>query len=72
MVEDTVGLGRIPAFWWTQNCKYNASYDIHRLNVGSNFARAAVESVLDEHSHVRFDFTRDAPDIVIFMVALRT
>ena len=35
MVEDTVGLERIPVIWFTLNCKYNASYDIHRLNVGS-------------------------------------
>ena len=72
MVEDTVGLNRIPVSWFTLNCKYNTAYDIHRLNVGSQFARAAVESVRDEHQQVRFDFVRDAPDIATFMVALRT
>ena len=72
MVEDTVGLGRIPAIWFTLNCKYNAAYDIHRLNCASKFANAAVASLRDEHSHVRFDFTRDAPDVVTYMVALRT
>ena len=25
-VVDGVGLGRIPMFWWTQNCAYNAAY----------------------------------------------
>merc|ERR1711965_960705 len=33
-VKDSVGLGRSPALWWTLNCRYNAAYDIHRLNVG--------------------------------------
>merc|ERR1712032_394753 len=62
---------RIPVFWYTLNCKYNAAYDIHRLNVASEFARAAVENFRDEHQQVRFDFVRDAPDIATFMVSLR-
>ena len=72
MVEDTVGLERIPVTWFTLNCKYNTSYDIHRLNVGSQFARMAVESLRDEQEQVRFDFVWDAPDIATFMVSLRT
>ena len=34
-VKDEVGLGRIPGFWWTLNCKYTSVYDIHRLNVAT-------------------------------------
>ena len=34
-VPDEVGLGRHPSLWWTQNCKYNAAYDVQRLNTGS-------------------------------------
>jgi hypothetical protein len=30
-----------------------------------------VESLEDEHRQVRFDFSRDAPDIVTYMVSLR-
>ena len=57
--------------WFTLNCKYNTAYDIHRLNVAAQFARPAVESLEDEHRQVRFDFSRDAPDIVTYMVSLR-
>ena len=71
MVEDRVGLNRIPVIWFTLNCKYNSAYDIHRLNVAAQFARPAVESLEDEHRQVRFDFSRDAPDIVTYMVSLR-
>ena len=71
MVEDMIGLNRIPVTWFTLNCKYNTAYDIHRLNVASQFARPAVESFRDEHKQVRFEFTRDAPDLATFMISLR-
>ena len=32
VVPDRLGLGRIPAVWLTLNPKYNAAYDIQRLN----------------------------------------
>ena len=64
--------GPHPSVMVTLNCKYNTVYDIHRLNVASRFARAAVENLRDEHDLVRFEFIRDAPDIATFMVALRT
>ena len=31
--DDTIGLGRHPSMWWTMNCKYNAAYDVLRLNI---------------------------------------
>ena len=71
-VDDDLGLGRIPSFWWTMNCRYNYAYDVQRLNVSAEYARDALLSTLDEHSYVRFGFTRDCPDIVAFMLALRT
>ena len=73
-VRDEVGLGRVPAFWWTQNCKYNAVYDIHRLNVGADVevAKAALLSGSDEQVKLRVDFVKDHPDVAAYMVALRT
>ena len=75
VVEDTVGRGRTPAFWWTMNCGwrgYNCVYDIHRLNVGATLVAEAVLSAEDVQRAVRRAFVRDRPDIVTFMVALRT
>ena len=71
-VQDTLGLGRIPAFWWTQNCKYNAAYDVQRLNVDSKGAVEALTQHQDHHAHVRYRFTRDRPDLVSFIIALQT
>ena len=71
-VEDRHGLGRIPGLWWTLNPKYNALYEIHRLNVRAQLGREAVASFDDNTSDVRFDFVRSAPDLVAYMVALRT
>ena len=70
---DTLGLGRIPMAWWTQNCAYNSAYDIHRLNVMAPLseAEAAVSSAADEHRSVRYQFIRDRPDIASYIVALR-
>ena len=71
MMEDTLGLGRSPCIWWTLNPRYNFAYDIHRLNVFSSEAVAAVASVDDEFKHVRFDFVKNSPDLCAYMVALR-
>ena len=46
-VEDAVGLDRLPSAWWTLNTKYNAVYDVHRLNVRDPSAREAVEAYQD-------------------------
>ena len=35
VVADCVGLGRHPSLWWTLSCKYNAAYDVQRLNTKS-------------------------------------
>ena len=63
-VRDAVGLGRIPSAWWTVNCKYNAVYDVHRLNVSDLLNREAVESYHDVRPQARYDFVRRAPDLV--------
>ena len=72
---DLVGRGRTPAFWWTLNCGwrgYNCVCDIHRLNVGAALGAEAVTSAEDVQRVVRRAFVRDRPDIVTYMVALRT
>ena len=54
------------------NCKYNAAYDIHRLNAGSREAGGAVDEATDMHKRERFLFVKDSPDLVSYMLALRT
>ena len=71
-VDDQVGLGRIPSYWWTQNCRYNYAYDVQRLNITAAFVPEALVSKMDEHAHVRFAFTKNAPDLVAYMLTLRT
>ncbi len=66
------GLGRIPTIWWTLNAKYNALYEIHRLNVRSALEQDAVRPYDDAFGDVRFDFVRSAPDLAAYVVALRT
>ena len=70
-VPDQHGLGRIPTPWWTLNPKYNALYEIHRLNVRAQLGRDAVTSYEDNLSDLRFDFVRAAPDLATYMIALR-
>ena len=71
-VADAHGLGRIVTTWWTKNAKYNALYEIHRLNVRGELERNAVGQFDDSLADVRFDFVRSAPDLAAFMIALRT
>ena len=80
-VEDRVGLGRTPMSWFTLNCKYNAAYDLHRLNVAASVAPDTQVPVFDvrregwsgrEHARERFAFIRDSPDLATYMVSLRT
>ena len=47
-------------------------HDIHRLNVGAALAGEAVTSADDVQRAVRRAFVRDRPDIVTYMVALRS
>ena len=54
------------------NPKYNALYDIHRLNVRAELGREAVRAFDDNTSDVRFEFVRAAPDLATYMIALRT
>jgi len=71
VVEDSVGLGRIPMFWWTQNCAYNSAFDIHRFNTTSPNAVEALTDPEDIFKQVRYNFIRDRPDLAAYIVALR-
>ena len=71
-VPDRVGRPRVPALWWTLNPRYNSLHEVHRLNTGSPYAADALLGGRDAHAQVRFDFVRNAPDIVAFLIALRT
>ena len=72
-VQDRLGRGRIPAIWWTLNCKYNAVVDVHRFNgCASAAAAAAIDPRVTDAKECRWQFVRDAPDLVAFQVALRT
>ena len=53
------------------NTKYNAAYDVHRLNVRDPSGREAVVAYQDTMGQVRFDFVRRAPDLVATAMALR-
>lgn len=70
-VPDNVGLSTYPSTWWTLNCKYNAAYDVHRLKTGKD-GRAAVDESCDGKKLERFLFVKYNPDIVTYMLALRT
>jgi hypothetical protein len=67
-VADAVGLGRIPSECFALNCAYNYACDIHRLNVGAEFGVLAVQPGGDVREQERFDFCRDPPDVVGFVV----
>ena len=54
------------------NCKYNAAYDVQRLNTESALGDAAVHEREEGDKQERFLFTRDNPDLVSYMLALRT
>ena len=62
VIDDEVGLGRHPSLWWTMNCKYNAAYDVQRLNTASDWGHAAVSDRLEGDKQERFHFTRDNQD----------
>jgi hypothetical protein len=71
-VEDKVGLGRTATIWWTQNCKFNAVHDVHRLNVDAPRAAEALDIGVDSYRGVRQAFARDCPDLVAQQIVLRT
>jgi len=71
-VPDTVGLGRYPSQWWTMNCKYNAAYDVQRMNTKSALGDMSVQESVGGDRQERFEFVRDSPDLVAYMLALRT
>jgi hypothetical protein len=70
-VPDYVGLGRHPGLWWTLNCKYNAAYDVQRLNTESTSGRAGLRTRGEGDKEERFAFTRENPDLVAYEMALR-
>ena len=73
LVPDAAGLGRHPCLWWTMNCKYNAAYDVQRLNTRSAAGTRGLRSRGDGGSkEERFEFTRENPDLVSYQLALRT
>ena len=69
-VPDEVGLGRHPSLWWTQNCKYNAAYDVQRLNTKSLSGTAGLRAAAVGDKQERFVFTRDNPDLVAYHLSL--
>ena len=71
VVPDEVGLGRHPSLWWTLNCKYNAAYDVQRLNVKSLSGKASLRTRDEGDKQGRFMFTRDNPDLVAYQMMLR-
>ena len=72
MIADQVGLGRHPSLWWTMNCKYNSAYDVQRLNTLSKEGVSAVAGDTSAARQERFEFARDNPDLVAYMLTLRT
>ena len=72
VVGDEVGLGRHPSLWWTMNCKYNAAYDVQRMNTQSLIGDALLDAHDASHSQERFSFTKNSADLVAYMMAVRT
>ena len=72
VIVDEVGLGRHPSLWWTMNCKYNAAYDVQRLNTPSTQGVSDVGGSTAGARQERFEFARDNPDLVAYMLTLRT
>jgi hypothetical protein len=83
-VKDLLGRGRdgrIPAFWWTLNHRYNFDYEVHRLNVADSLHAAgpveetevgrALLACDAAAKKFRYNFVRHAPDISVYMHALR-
>ena len=55
------------------NHRYNFDYEVHRLNVKDRAAAARALCSNDALSRRwRFNFVRDAPDVVVYMHAVRT
>ena len=87
VVRDTLGQGRIPAFWYTLNLPYNYLFDIHRFrdavercrqfSPGDDPAALPVERTehLDplsrEAESQRCAWTLNNPDIVLMLQAIR-
>ena len=72
VIDDEVGFGRHPSLWWTMNWKYNAAYDVQRLNTQSRQGAASVSGGTSSDRQERFEFARDNPDLVAYMLTLRT
>jgi len=83
-VQDPLGRGsdgRIPATWWTLNHRYNFDYEVHRLCLADGLhvtgstmeedARRALCACDDAAKKFRYRFVRHAPDIAVYIHALR-
>ena len=83
-VKDPLGRGsdgRIPATWWTLNHRYNFDYEVHRLCLADGLhvtgstmeedARRALGACDDAAKKFRYRFVRHAPDIAVYIHALR-
>jgi hypothetical protein len=69
--EDRIGLGRIPMYWYTQNCAYNSAHDIHRFNVYDPLAGEALTDEQDRFRQVRYNFIQNRPSTASYIIALR-
>ena len=58
--------------WWTMNCKYNAAYDVQRMNTASKTGNASLDAHDEGDKQERFLFVRDNPDLLAYMLAMRT
>ena len=72
VIDDEVGLGRHPSLWWTTSCMYNAAYDVQRLTPQSTQSVTDVGGSTAGARQERFEFARDNPDLVAYMLTLRT
>ena len=54
------------------NCKYNSAYDVQRLNTQSKQGVSAGGGDTSAARQERFEFARDNPDLVAYMLTLRT
>ena len=58
--------------WWALNCKYNAAYDVQRMNTKCANGDMALNEWDDSNVQERFLFTSNNADLVAYMMALRT
>ena len=79
-IQDSFGIGRIPAFWYTLNLPYNYLFEIQRFyKATAECAGFTLDDDEPDHLHpssreahaARCTWTLNNPDIVTFIHALR-